>query len=120
MVDTIGAGDAFVAGFLTWWTAHALLQHDAADPDALESAATAAIGVAAADCTMRGADLPVGLPVVDPTRGCAQSHARLNECDSGGRRPILVTIHHPAPVTQRTRHLSMSAAEHAYASPRAG
>jgi fructokinase len=58
MVDTIGAGDAFVAGFLTWWTAHALNQHDAADPDALRGAATAAIEVAAADCTVRGANLP--------------------------------------------------------------
>lgn len=58
VVDTIGAGDAFVAAFLTWWTAHALTDHDAADPNALVSAATSAIAVAAAACTVQGADLP--------------------------------------------------------------
>ena len=57
-VDTIGAGDAFVAGFLTWWTAHALNQHEAANPEALVRATTAAVEVAAADCTVQGANLP--------------------------------------------------------------
>ena len=78
VVDTIGAGDAFVAAFLTWWTAHALTQHDTADTDALHRAATAAIKIAAADCTMPGANLPANFrwPTVP---GEPKLAAQLNE-----------------------------------------
>src|SRR5207302_276684 len=76
VVDTIGAGDAFVAGFLTWWTAHALTQHDAARPGALVSATTAAIAVAAANCTVRGANLPTGFRWSTVSPGFAQARDR--------------------------------------------
>jgi fructokinase len=58
VVDTIGAGDAFVAAFLTWWTNHSLRAGDVADIDALVQATTAAIRVAVAACTVHGATLP--------------------------------------------------------------
>jgi fructokinase len=58
VADTVGAGDALVAGFLTWWSGHSLAREDAADTDALLAATEAAIEVAAVACTVRGADLP--------------------------------------------------------------
>jgi fructokinase len=60
VVDTIGAGDAFVAALLTWWTRQSLKREHAADPEALHKAASAAIRVAVAACTVQGANLPVG------------------------------------------------------------
>jgi sugar/nucleoside kinase (ribokinase family) len=60
VVDTIGAGDAFVAAFLTWWTNHSLKRGDAGNLDALVDATAAAISVAVADCTVQGASLPPG------------------------------------------------------------
>jgi fructokinase len=58
VADSVGAGDAFVAGFLTWWSDRGLGNADAGDAEALREAARAAIRVAGAACTVRGADLP--------------------------------------------------------------
>jgi fructokinase len=60
IVDTVGAGDAFVAGFLTWWSGCQLSREDLSDTDRLTQACAAAAEVAAAACTVRGADLPPG------------------------------------------------------------
>ena len=57
-VDTIGAGDGFTAGFVTWWTANGCAVHDLAQVDALVPAANAAHQVAAAVVARTGADPP--------------------------------------------------------------
>ena len=58
VVDTIGAGDGFTAGFLTWWTTSARGVDDLGDPDSIVPAVAAAHQVAAAVLDRRGADPP--------------------------------------------------------------
>jgi fructokinase len=58
VVDTIGAGDAFVAAFLTWWSDGSRRRRDVVNARALIEATAAAVQVASAACTVRGADLP--------------------------------------------------------------
>ncbi len=58
VVDTIGAGDSFDAGFLAWWVASGLTADDAADLDRLVPAVEAANTVAAVVVGRRGADPP--------------------------------------------------------------
>lgn len=60
VVDTVGAGDAFVAAFAVWWTLHRLGPSDAADLGAVARAGTAAVTAARAACTVAGATLPDG------------------------------------------------------------
>jgi fructokinase len=58
VVDTIGAGDAFTAGFTSWWMATRRGRDDLGDADALTAAVTAAHAVAAVVVGRRGADPP--------------------------------------------------------------
>jgi fructokinase len=58
VVDTIGAGDAFIGGFCSWWTATGRTRRDLADVEVLERAVRAANEVAGVVCTRRGADPP--------------------------------------------------------------
>jgi fructokinase len=58
VIDTIGAGDAFVASFLAWWAADGRVKDDLSNPDVLMAATTAAVEVAASTCTRVGANPP--------------------------------------------------------------
>ena len=58
VVDTIGAGDSFTAGFLTWWMASGRAADDLADVDMIVPAVDAAHLVAAVVVGRRGADPP--------------------------------------------------------------
>jgi fructokinase len=59
VVDTIGAGDGFSAGFVTCWDEHAVWRLDGASHHAeVVRAAQAGVAVAAAICSRRGADPP--------------------------------------------------------------
>jgi fructokinase len=58
VVDTIGAGDTFTAGFLVWWTLTGRGVHDLGDVDAIEAAVRAAHQAAALVVRRSGADPP--------------------------------------------------------------
>ena len=58
VVDTIGAGDAFTAGFVAWWHGNGRGRDALGDVDALEAAVRAAHTVAAVVVGRRGSDPP--------------------------------------------------------------
>jgi fructokinase len=58
VVDTIGAGDAFGAGFLAWWRSHSLGRDDLADSERVVEATRFAALVAARTCERAGASPP--------------------------------------------------------------
>jgi fructokinase len=60
ILDTVGAGDAFVAACLVGWGEAGVRREDLGNPDALAEVAGEAVRVAAAACTVSGANLPAG------------------------------------------------------------
>jgi fructokinase len=68
VVDTVGAGDAFAAGFLAWWEGRSCSRADVTDPLILQQATVAAVEVASASCAGRGAHA-AGLSPTDQTVG---------------------------------------------------
>jgi fructokinase len=61
VVDTIGAGDAFSAGFLAWWRSRGLDRRHLGDDQAIAEAARFACLVASRTCERAGADPPRNL-----------------------------------------------------------
>jgi fructokinase len=57
VVDTIGAGDAFVAGLLDWWVSHEAGRSRTQDRETLAAATRAAVEVSARAVRVRGAGL---------------------------------------------------------------
>jgi fructokinase len=58
LIDTIGAGDAFSAGFLHYWLKSGRDASDLANAEALIEATCFAVAVAGSACTVRGATPP--------------------------------------------------------------
>jgi fructokinase len=58
VVDTIGAGDAFMGAFLAWWRSRGLGRAELADTPRVADAAAFACRVAAITCSRAGADPP--------------------------------------------------------------
>jgi fructokinase len=58
VVDTVGAGDALVGGFLTWWSESNLSRAELDDSDIVAAAVAAAVTVSRLTCQLAGAQPP--------------------------------------------------------------
>jgi len=124
VVDTVGAGDAFGGAFLTWWTGNGLGQADLRDPDAVRSAAQAAIYASVVTCTRRGAEPPWAAELAghdgwrwlppaereddrDSRRGPGLAGAQQDAPDERGLARMLQAVgdHADQPDTQRHRRV---------------
>jgi fructokinase len=93
VVDMIGAGDAFVAGFLAWWRLQGLGREEAARLDLLKLATKQGIKVACAECTMKGGTSPrastgqLGRALKMPPSGGWWNRVHDQRHESGGVAP---------------------------------
>jgi fructokinase len=76
VVDTIGAGDAFSAGFLAWWCERAGSRDRLGDIDAVADAAGFASLVAGRACERAGAAAPRIDPQAFPTPGTLPARSK--------------------------------------------
>jgi fructokinase len=58
VVDSVGAGDALVGGFLTWWTERRLTRDDLGDADTVAAAVAASVEISRITCQRAGAQPP--------------------------------------------------------------
>ena len=58
VVDTVGAGDALVGGFIAWWIGHGLGRLELQHVDQVATAVSAAVAIAAFTCRRHGAQSP--------------------------------------------------------------
>jgi len=63
VVDTVGAGDALVGGFLAWWLGHDYSRSDLTNHELLAAAVRAGIEIASRTCTKAGAEPPFAAEV---------------------------------------------------------
>lgn len=83
VVDTIGAGDAFSAGFLAWWRERAGGRHRLGDIDAVADAAGFASLVAGRACERAGAAPPRIDPQAFPASPTLPGRDRARDLDHG-------------------------------------
>ena len=58
VIDTVGAGDALVGGFLAWWIGHDFSRLDVLNRRNVRAGIEAAVKIASNTCTRRGAEPP--------------------------------------------------------------
>lgn len=65
VVDSVGAGDSFIGGFIAWWLGHQLSPADLADEATVTTAIVAASAISRHTCEQAGANPPYAAQVAN-------------------------------------------------------